>query len=35
MDDIKERMTRLESMFEKVLDRVDRIGSDIRTIKEN
>lgn len=35
LNEFKERMNKLESMFAKILDRVDKIGHDVKQIKEN
>lgn len=35
LDELKGRMTRLEQMFASILDRVDKIGTDVRHIKDN
>jgi hypothetical protein len=35
LSELKGRMTRLEQMFAHILERVDRIGSDVRHIKDN
>ena len=35
LSDLKERMAKLEGMFSRILDSVDKIGSDVKHIKEN
>lgn len=35
INEFKDRMSKLENMFTKILDRVDKIGQDVKHIKEN
>ena len=35
LNDLRRRMTKLETMFEHILTKVDKIGSDIMSLKDN
>jgi septation ring formation regulator EzrA len=35
LDELKDRMTKLETMFSRILEKVDNIGNDVKNIKDN